>query len=120
MEMNKAEKYEAIICVVNNGYTDLVMESAKKAGARGGTIISGRGTGNKDIEQFFGVVVTPEKEIVLILVPKSIRDNVLQAVNIGAGMNTKGQGIAFTLPVNDVVGIAENMTEMNIGEKRGE
>ncbi len=98
-------QYESIFCIVNKGYTDLVMESARSAGARGGTVLSGRGTGNNDSEQFFGVVVTPEKEIVMILVEQGIRDAVLNAVNKGAGMDTKGMGIAFSIPVSDVVGI---------------
>lgn len=117
---SKNEQYSCVIAIVNNGYTDLVMESAKKAGARGGTVISGRGTGNKDIEQFFGVVVTPEKEIVLILVPTSIRDNVLKSINIGAGMNTKGQGIAFTLPISDVVGLNPDSTHLEVGQAKSE
>ena len=97
--------YECIMSIVNHGYTDLVMESAKRAGATGGTVLSARGTGNAEIEEFFGVKVTPEKDIVLILVPHAIRDKVLAAVNEGAGMSTKGMGIAFSLPVSDVVGI---------------
>ena len=103
--------YEVIICIVNNGFTDLVMESAKAAGARGGTVITGRGTGNKDAEQFFGVNITPDKEMVMILVPKAIRDDVLTAVNQGAGMNTKGMGIAFSLPASNVVGIGGDEAE---------
>ena len=99
------EKYEAIISIVNHGYSDLVMEAAKSAGARGGTIINGHGTGNKDIEQFFGVTVTPEKDIVIIVVPLSSRDAILSAINEGAGMATKGMGIAFSCPIADVVGL---------------
>lgn len=97
--------YEAILVVVNHGYTDLVMTAARTAGAKGGTVISARGTGNKEMEQFFGVTITPEKDIVIILVPKEIRDRVMMAVNEGAGMSTKGQGIAFSLPVADAVGL---------------
>ena len=97
--------YEAIWVVVNHGYTDLVMTAARTAGAKGGTVISARGTGNKDMEQFFGVTITPEKDIVIILVPAEIRDRVMMAVNEGAGMSTKGQGIAFSLPTSDTVGL---------------
>ena len=97
--------YEAIFCIVNHGFTDLVMTAARAAGARGGTVLSARGTGNKEMEQFFGVTITPEKELVMILVPQNIRDAVLLAVNEGAGMSTKGQGIAFSLPVSDTVGL---------------
>ncbi len=97
--------YECIVSIVNHGYTDLVMEAAKRAGATGGTLLSARGTGNAEIEEFFGVKVTPEKDVVLILVPHAIRDKVLAAINEGAGMSTKGMGIAFSMPVTDVVGI---------------
>lgn len=103
--------HEAILCIVNKGFTDLVMESAKAAGARGGTVISGRGTGSHDAEQFFGVKVTPEKEIVLIIVKKEIVDEVLFAVNKGAGMDTKGMGIAFSVPITDIVGLPEEKEE---------
>ncbi len=101
------DNYELVICIVNHGFTDLVMTAARDAGARGGTVFTARGTGNKDMEQLFGVTITPEKEVVLILVPSSIRDAVLLSVNKGAGMDTKGQGIAFAVPVKDVVGIGE-------------
>jgi nitrogen regulatory protein PII len=103
--MPENKKYEAILVIVNNGFTDLVMNAARAAGARGGTIISARGTGNKEIEKFFGVVITPEKEIVMILVKSEIRDAVLAAVNKEAGIDSKGQGIAFSIPVSDVAGL---------------
>ena len=98
-------KYVAIVCIVNLGFTDLVMSAAKAAGARGGTILNGRGTGNKDMEKYFGVTVTPEKEIVVIIAETEMRDKLLLAVNKSAGMDTRGQGIAFAIPVSDCVGM---------------
>ncbi len=106
VEMEQTLGYEAIFAIVNDGYTDLVMSASRAAGARGGTIINGRGTGNKEIEKFYGVVITPEKKIVMILVPNDIRDDVLLAINNAVGFGTKGQGIAFSLPLSDVVGIS--------------
>ena len=96
--------HELIICIVNNGFTDLVMDSARKEGARGGTIFHGRGTGNPEMEKFFGISISPEKEIVIILVEAEIKEAVLKAVNKAAGLETNGKGIAFSLPVSDVVG----------------
>jgi len=118
--MNEATEvtYEALFCIVNLGFTDLVMTAAKAAGARGGTVLSARGTGNKEMEQFFGVKITPEKEIVMILVPSTIRDAVLSAINEGAGMSTKGQGIAFSIPVSETVGLDQN--GMNIKQAETE
>jgi len=107
------QDYEMIFVIVNDGYSDLVMDAAKKAGARGGTIFNARGTGNKAMEKFFGVVITPEKQIVLIVVPKEIRSTVLMAISKEAGLSTKGQGMAFSLPVSDVIGISDGNTSLN-------
>ena len=103
--------FELIIAIVNDSYTDLVMDAAKGAGAKGGTILNAKGTGNKDIENYFGVVITPEKQIVLIIVPKNIKDAVLSAIYKNVGLNTKGQGIVFSLPASDVLGVAEETKE---------
>ena len=109
MEETRNENYEVVFAIVNDGFTDLVMEAARGKGAKGGTIINARGTGNKEIEKFFGVSITPEKQIVMILVSKEIKNDVLTAIYQAAGLNSKGQGIAFSVPVSDVVGIVENV-----------
>ena len=99
--------HEAIFCIVNSGYSELVMDAAKKLGARGGTVINARGTASKDAEKFFNITIEPEKEIVMILVPSAIKDDVLHALYQEAGLDTPGQGIAFALPVDSVVGLSE-------------
>ena len=96
-------KKELIVCIINNGYSDLVMSAAKKEGARGGTIIHGRGTGNADAEKFFGIKISPEKEVVLIVAYEDIKDRIVSAIYEDAGLDTKGQGIIFTLPIEDFV-----------------
>ncbi len=110
-------QHEAIFCIVNDGYSDAVMEAAKKHGARGGTVISARGTANADAEKFFGITVQPEKEIVMILVPTQCKDDILHALYKEVGLESKGQGIAFSLPVDAAVGLApipkEEQTDEN-------
>ncbi len=103
MAENKKEQKELIVCIVNNGFTDLVMGAAKRSGAKGGTTFHARGTGNPDIEKFFGISISPEKEVILIVVEKEIKDDVVSAIYKDAGLDTKGQGIVFTLPVDDFV-----------------
>ena len=98
-------QHEAIFCIVNSGYSEVVMEAAKKLGASGGTVMNARGTAPKDAESIFGITIQPEKEIVMILVPSSIKANVLHALYKEAGLDTAGQGIAFALPVDGVVGL---------------
>lgn len=84
----------------------MVMDAAKEVGARGGTVIHAKGTANKEAEQLFQITVHPDKEIVLILVPSSIRDDVLHALYKAVGLNTEGHGIAFAMPVDNVVGLS--------------
>ncbi len=103
--------HEAIFCIVNSGYSELVMDAAKKLGARGGTVIHARGTANKEAEKFFNITIQPEKEIVMILVPSAIKDDVLHALYKEAGLDTPGQGIAFALPVDSAVGLSEEKTD---------
>ena len=98
-------KHEAIFCIVNSGYSEAVMDAAKRAGARGGTIINARGTAGKEAETFVHITVQPEKEIVMILVQKEIKEAVLNALYEEVGLDTAGQGIAFSVPVDNVVGL---------------
>lgn len=100
------KKYELILCIVNTGFSENVMEAAKEEGARGGTVIHARGTANKEAEEFFHITIQPDKEIVMILVSADIKDKVLHAIYRQAGLKSEGQGIAFSLPVNNVVGIS--------------
>lgn len=92
-------KFELVVCIVNAGFSQNVVEAARKAGARGGTILRARGSANPEAEEFFGVTIQPDKELVLILVPSDIKDAVLQTVYAESGLSQEGQGIAFSLPV---------------------
>lgn len=99
------EKFEVIIAFVNSGFSDLVMNAAREEGARGGTIVHARGTGTAEMEKKYNIIITPDKEMIMILVNDKIKDKVLSAVYKAAGLGSDGQGIAFTLPVEDVVGL---------------
>lgn len=100
-------QYETILCIVNAGFTDTVMSAARACGATGGTVLHARGTANPEAETFFKITIQPDKEVVLILVPSAIKDDVLHAIYREAGLNTPGQGIAFSLPVDGVVGLPD-------------
>ncbi len=104
--MSESEsKYEMIFCIINSGFSDTLMDAAREAGARGGTVMRARGTAGKEAEELFEITVHPDKEVVMILVSKDIKDAVLSAVYGAVGMGTAGQGIAFSLPVNKTVGL---------------
>ena len=98
--------HEVIFCVVNAGFSDEVMDAAREFGARGGTVIRARGTANAEAEKLFNIAIQPEKEIVMILVETKIKNDILHALYKAVGLNTPGQGIAFTMPVESVVGLS--------------
>ena len=106
--------YEAVFCIVNDGFSDVVMDAAREAGARGGTVIHDRGTAYKEAEKFFKITIQPEKEIVMILVPADIKDDVLRAIYRNAGLKTEGQGIAFSVAVDDVVGMSGEIPPVDV------
>ncbi len=99
--------HELIICIVNEGFSELVMEAAKDVGAKGGTVVRARGTANKESEELFKITIEPKKEMVMILVPTSIKENVLKMLYEKVGLQTPGQGIAFSMPVDNVIGLTE-------------
>jgi nitrogen regulatory protein PII len=105
-------QHECIVCIVNAGFSEAVMDAAKEFGARGGTVVHARGTANQQAEKFFGITVQPEKEMVLILVPTNLKEDILHALYRAVGLKTPGQGIAFSLPVDGVVGLSENLPPM--------
>ena len=104
-------EHEVIFCIVNAGFADAVMDAAKELGARGGTVIHARGTANTLAEKKFEIPVQPEKEIVMILVPSAIKDDILHALYRSVGLKTPGQGIAFTLPVDAAGGLVNDAPE---------
>ena len=98
--------HEVIFCIVNSGFSEAVMDAAKEFGARGGTVIRARGTANSEAEKLFGITIQPEKEVVMILVPTKIKNDILHALYKEVGLQTPGQGIAFSVPVDNVVGLS--------------
>ena len=105
----KTENHEVVFAIVNSGFAEEAMEICREEGVRGGTIINARGVAQEKEAAFFGITIHAEKEILMMVVERSIRDNVLNALYHRMGMGKKAQGIAFSLPVSDVVGLVPKL-----------
>ncbi len=103
--------HEVIFAIVNAGFAEDVMDIARELGVRGGTILHARGVAREDAAAFFGITLHAEKEILMMVVDKDLRDTVLNAIYKEMGMSKKAQGIAFSLPVNEAVGLAGKPVE---------
>ena len=103
----KTENYEVVVAIVNAGFAEDAMEVARQQGACGGTILNARGVAREKEAAFFGITFHAEKEILMIVVEKEKRDDILNALYKEMGMDKKAQGIAFSLPVTDVAGLVQ-------------
>ena len=104
-DMDRDITHELIVVIANRGHTDQVMDAARSAGAAGGTTIHAKGTGTELARKFLGVSLAAEKEIVFILAKEADRKPIMKAVMTQAGMSTRAQAVAFSLPVTDLAGL---------------
>lgn len=111
MAENCPIEFDLIVTIVNRGYSEEVVEASKKAGAEGGTIINGRGTGIHENARLFGFAVEPEKEIVLTIIDRTKTAKVLEAVSSAVELNKPSNGVAFVLQVEKTVGICHLLSE---------
>ena len=97
----KNTDHDLIVVISELGYTNLIMDAARKAGAYGGTVIHAKGTGMATAEKFMGVSLAQEKELIYIVVKSGQKNPIMQAIMEEAGLNTKAKAICFSLPVTD-------------------
>lgn len=108
--------HEVVFAIVDSGYAEDVMDIAREQGVRGGTILNARGVAGQEAAAFFGITLHTEKEILMMVVEKDIRDNVLNAIYKQMGMSKKARGIAFSLPVSDVAGLVKEPDHVDVEE----
>ena len=96
-----------ILAICNNGFADEVMEVAKAAGAKGGTILHGRGSVQKDALKFLSITIEPEKEVVIIITGEE-KNNIMQSIAKELGVGTKAHTICLSLPVDGIAGLNLN------------
>ncbi len=101
----KETEYELIVVILNQGYSNLVMDAAREKGAGGGTVIHAKGTGMEKAEQFLGVSIAAEKEMIFIVTKSKGKNAIMKAIMEKAGMDSKARSIVFSLPVTSTAGL---------------
>lgn len=97
-------KYELIVIVANEGRTDQVMNAARAAGATGGTVLHGKGTGSQNPKKFYNVSIASEKEVILMVAQNDRKAAIMQSVLHHSGPDSEAGAILFSLPVSEVAG----------------
>ena len=102
--MQQNPDYTLIVAIANRGYTDLVMDAAREAGAPGGTILHAKSSGG-DGGKFFGMTLAEEREMIFLVVPTAQKNPVMQSIMAKAGMESKAQSLVFSLALDSVAGL---------------
>ena len=97
--------HELIVVIAEQGYTNMIMDAAREAGAYGGTVIHAKGTGMEAAEKFMNVSLAIEKEIIYIVAKSEQKNTIMSAIMKNAGPDTKAKAITFSLPVTDTAGL---------------
>ena len=100
-------RHSLIVAIADKGNTDLVMDAARAAGARGGTILNARGTAPNASAKFFGMSIGEEKEIVYILTKKTEQEAIMHAIMERAGKDSDAHTVLFSLPVDGTAGLSD-------------
>jgi nitrogen regulatory protein PII len=101
----KNTETELIVVIANNGHTETIMDAARSAGVRGGTIIHAKGTGAQGTDKFMGMVIAEKKEMLYMVVNSADRDKVMRAIMDSSGLRTEAQAVVFSLPVSATAGM---------------
>jgi len=96
-------KNSLILIVANQGHTDDIMNTARAAGARGGTILRSRWAGPEDTEQFFGIKIQAEKEIIVIVASTETRNAIMETVNMKHGLKTEAGAMICSVGIDQMV-----------------
>lgn len=112
MIMDSRHEYDLIVTIVNRGFAEGIVKASKEAGAEGGTIFFGRGTGIHETKKLLGMPIEPEKEIVLTAIPREMTDKTLAAIIEAGKLDQPGRGVAFVVEVKRVAGICHLLGEV--------
>ena len=104
--------YKLIIASVKPEYSDKTVDEAKAAGATGATVITARGTGAQEAKTFFGLTLEAQTDIILFLVDEDRVQTILEAIGVAGKFEQPGTGIAFVMPVENVIGMESQIGKL--------
>ena len=107
MEEMKHQSYVVVWVSVVSGYSDEVIDAARKVGAKGGTVLRGRQRNSERVSEWIGISTQEERDFVMMVVPRDKKREIMAAIGDACGLSTKARGVILALPVDDVFGLEE-------------
>lgn len=106
-EMKEKSEYSLVWVSVASGYSDEVVDAARNAGARGGTVMKGKRSVTSHAGHHPGIAVQEEQDLVMIIIPNHKKEEIMSAISHSCGMKSEAHGVVLSLPVEDVLGLEE-------------
>lgn len=100
------ENMLCIVAIVERGKADRIVEKAKEAGAKGATILYGRGTGEEsEIKKFLNIQIESSKEVILIINEEATFRPIYDVIVEAGKLKEPGTGIIYTVPIANLIGL---------------
>lgn len=97
--------YSMIMAIIDQGFSEEVMEAARPVGATGGSVFHSRRIGSEEAARCWGIRVQQEREIVIILADRADKRAIMEAIHDKCGMKSEAHGVVFSMPVDGVAGL---------------
>ncbi len=104
-ELKEHLQYVVVWVSVASGYSDEVIDAARAAGAKGGTVLKGRQRNSERVSQHLGISVQEERDFVMMVIPKEKKREVMSAISSACGLSSQAHGVILSLPVDEVIGL---------------
>ena len=106
--------FKLIIALTEDSITNKIVEAARNKGATGATVISSaRGEGMQIAKTFLGLSLETQRDVVLMLVEEHMCRNILETIElVGELDESPGTGIAFSIDVEDAVGVSHQVSQL--------
>ena len=106
--------FKLIVVFVEDEKTDLILDAARKSGAKGATVINNaRGEGIEQSKTFFGLTLDNQRDVLLFLVEEHLSRHILEKIAKVGEFDTKpGTGIALQIDVEDAIGVMHQVDEL--------
>jgi len=101
-DMDAGVANSLVLVMVNQGNTDEVMNTARAAGARGGTIIRSRFMGVEELDGLYESMQEGEKEIIAMVVPTEQRNTIMETINKKHGLKTEAGAVLLSLGIDQI------------------
>lgn len=106
--------FKMIVVFVEDSKTDLILDTARKHGAKGATVINNaRGEGRNRSKTFFGLTLESQRDVLLFLVEEHLSRHILEKISTAGEFDTKeGTGLAIQIDVEDAIGVMHQVEEL--------